>query len=194
VGCIRPRAGVSCNQFCVGALKSGDCAYRRPPVWRAVVRPARYFFLPAIPADSCSLIPRQRRQHVPPGLQTQKFILARFADSAVSRNLRSCSSSEARSRCLPDDISPGHHAQTESQVMSLPAPAHGNRGRRRELLSCRSHKTSAATASEAMALFTDDCKFSQGLPGRSPRRGTLRSWAAVLHRWHSCCSRLVDYQ
>jgi hypothetical protein len=32
------------TQFCAGA-STGDSAYRRPPVWRAVVRPARYFFM-----------------------------------------------------------------------------------------------------------------------------------------------------
>jgi hypothetical protein len=32
------------TQFRAGA-DTGDSAYRRPPVWRAVVRPARYFFI-----------------------------------------------------------------------------------------------------------------------------------------------------
>ena len=45
VGCIRPIAGWAVTVSRLAPEKCGDCAYRRPPVWRAVVRPARYFFL-----------------------------------------------------------------------------------------------------------------------------------------------------
>ena len=52
VGCIPARSGTrvasfACDlltSFALTPLRDGGSAYRRPPVWRAVVRPARYFF------------------------------------------------------------------------------------------------------------------------------------------------------
>ena len=53
VGCIPARSGTrvasfACDlltSFALTPLRDGGSAYRRPPVWRAVVRPARYFFI-----------------------------------------------------------------------------------------------------------------------------------------------------
>ena len=54
VGCIPDGDGnVSCGEPCNffqqfrvhAAVQTSGSAYRRPPVWRAVVRPARYFFI-----------------------------------------------------------------------------------------------------------------------------------------------------